>query len=352
MSKTNEAMNDAQFQAMDLPVNQIEADYDWNNRLMLDGADTFHKGTKEGGDKPAMSGQTVEDLAKLIDQSKNFVPITVSLRVDKDGNPAGYFLVAGFRRLAAVKHLGWKTVPAMVAKMTPAQEVEWNILENKARKDLNTYETARGVMRLAAALEAEGKSRKGGKGAEGKGAEGWGSYISKRLGMSRTAVNLYIRLFAKLDKKVIAAWEKGTQIPLTLLDQWASEKPARQVELFKAWGKLAEGAADAGEGGEGGEGSEGGEGGDTAGGNGKSEGPAKPSTAQVVYALAMFQDAAKNGKDADVKAIAKHVAHTLEWVLGKRKTLQGFDIAEVIRKAKEEAKAKKNAANEDAENVH
>ena len=130
MSKNAEMLNTAQFKAMDLPVDQITVDLDWNNRLTLDGSDTFHKGTKEGGDKAATSGQSVEELAGLIKNTGNFVPVTVSIRTDKDGNVSEYFLVAGFRRIAAVKSLGWKTVPVMAARMTPSEEIRWNILEN------------------------------------------------------------------------------------------------------------------------------------------------------------------------------------------------------------------------------
>lgn len=330
MAKTEtDMMQDTQFQAMDLPIELIVVDEEWNNRVSLDGADTFHKGTKEGGDKPAMSGQTVEDLAALIKQSKNFVPVTVSIRPD-----GTYFLVAGFRRIAAVKSLGWKTVPVTAAQMSPVQEVEWNILENKGRKDLSTFETARGVVRFAEVLAKEGKSRAGGKAKGGKGAEGWGSTISKRLGMSRTAVNLYIRLFTKLREEILEAWEAGESIPITLLDQWASESKPEQLKLFKAWQGEAE--AEENEGGAGGEGS--------GGGSDGANTSTRPSKGAFVFALAHFAEIAKTEKEPEIKASAKAIVAALEWSMGNRKTLAGVNVLETMKKRKAADKAARDAA--------
>lgn len=331
---TTEIMQDSQFKPMDLPVEMIVVDEAWNNRTTLNGPDTFHKGTKEGGDRPAMSGQTIEELSKLISDSKNFVPVTVSIRPD-----GTYFLVAGFRRMAAIKLLNWKTVPVMAAQLSPAEERRWNILENKGRKDLSTYETALGVNMYAEVLDAEGKSRKGGKASGGKGAEGYGAFISRALGMSRTAVNLYIRLFQKLHKNVLEAWRVGEGIPVTLLDQWASEEPKEQLKLYKAW--QGENDAEEGEGeGEGGEGE---------GGGSNPDAKVRPNKAQFVYAKMLFTEVAKTEKDPELKAQAKGILQALEWATGDRKSLAGINIAESMKKAKAQKKGKNGEAEADAE---
>jgi hypothetical protein len=336
MSKSNtEVLSDSQFEAMKVNLDTLVVDDDWNNRVSLSGPDKFHKGTEAGGDQAATSGQSVEDLAKLIDQSKNFVPVTVSLRPD-----GTQFLIAGFRRVKAAKLLGWKIVPAVARAMTPAQEVEWNVLENAARKDLSTYETARGVVRMADALEAEGKSRKGGIAKGGKGAEGYGSIISKRLGMSRTAVNLYIRIFRQVRKEILESWATNP-IPLTLMDQWASEEPREQLKKFKAW-QGGEGEGDEGEGGEGGDGK---------GGEGKADGkPKRPSKAMVVYAMAMAADLSKS-KEIELKVQGKAMLEALEWIQGGRKRLNGLDIAAEMKKDKKAAQEAAKAEKEDEESA-
>lgn len=69
------------------------------------------------------------------------------LRIDDDGH---YMIVAGHRRVAAVRHLGWTTVRCMVrkAKMLPAEVVATMLIENGQRTDLDPIEEAHGLVRL------------------------------------------------------------------------------------------------------------------------------------------------------------------------------------------------------------
>lgn len=55
-----------------------------------------------------------------------------------------YQLVAGHRRTAAAKIAGLQTVPAIIrADTTPEQQIEWALIENIQRQDLNPIERAK-----------------------------------------------------------------------------------------------------------------------------------------------------------------------------------------------------------------
>jgi ParB family chromosome partitioning protein len=55
-----------------------------------------------------------------------------------------YQLVAGHRRTAAAKIAGLLTVPAIIrAETTPEQQIEWALIENIQRQDLNAIERAK-----------------------------------------------------------------------------------------------------------------------------------------------------------------------------------------------------------------
>ncbi len=55
----------------------------------------------------------------------------------------GYQLIAGERRLRACKSLGMQSVPAIVRRSTDLQQVEWSLVENIHRDDLNPLDRAR-----------------------------------------------------------------------------------------------------------------------------------------------------------------------------------------------------------------
>lgn len=94
------------------------------------------------GDNPRISG-AFKDLADDIRQNGLINPITV-----RKQNGA-YEVVAGHRRLAAVKSLKWEAVPCHV--VDPESDTATAIMrlkENVARKELSTYEQAHALMRI------------------------------------------------------------------------------------------------------------------------------------------------------------------------------------------------------------
>lgn len=66
----------------------------------------------------------------------------ILFRVDQDGN---LFIVAGERRLQAVKHVGYETIPAILTEGNPD---EIAIMENLLREDLATIEFAEALDRI------------------------------------------------------------------------------------------------------------------------------------------------------------------------------------------------------------
>jgi ParB family chromosome partitioning protein len=60
----------------------------------------------------------------------------------------GYLVVIGNRRLEAAKRAGLETLPCIIAKMTPSEQVQTMLLENMQRNDLTLYEQAQGFQMM------------------------------------------------------------------------------------------------------------------------------------------------------------------------------------------------------------
>jgi ParB family chromosome partitioning protein len=77
----------------------------------------------------------------------------------------GYELIAGERRLRAAKEAGLEKIPVLVRNISEQEALEWAIIENVQREDLNPMEVAEGFFVLAKdhLLSQEEISRKVGK---------------------------------------------------------------------------------------------------------------------------------------------------------------------------------------------
>lgn len=87
--------------------------------------------------------ESLEDLAASIREHGIIQPLIVI----SDG-PNQYTLIAGERRLRASKIAGLKEVPAIVRTATEQEQLEFAIIENVQREDLNPIERARAFQRL------------------------------------------------------------------------------------------------------------------------------------------------------------------------------------------------------------
>jgi len=86
--------------------------------------------------RQSFNPESIEDLAASIESYGVIQPVILT----KAAN--GYELVAGERRWRAARKAGLKTVPAIIRKLTNAENALIAIIENMQREDLNTIEEA------------------------------------------------------------------------------------------------------------------------------------------------------------------------------------------------------------------
>ena len=90
------------------------------------------------------SQEKIEELANSIREKGVIQPILVRATAEDR-----YELIAGERRLRAVKHLGLTEIPAIVRRVADADLLEISIIENIQREELNSVEEAKAYRRLA-----------------------------------------------------------------------------------------------------------------------------------------------------------------------------------------------------------
>jgi ParB family chromosome partitioning protein len=104
--------------------------------------------------------------------------------------PTGYRLIAGERRLRAAEMAGLERIPAVVRTATETEQLEWALIENLQRSDLNSMEEARAFQRL---IEEFGLTHED---------------IAHRVGRARSTITNTLRLL-ELAPEVQAAVEGG-----------------------------------------------------------------------------------------------------------------------------------------------
>ena len=85
----------------------------------------------------------LQELADSIKRSGVLQPIIVRPLTE-----GGYQIIAGERRWRASKMLGLATIPALIKELTDQEALEFAIIENIQRQDLNPLEEAEGYERL------------------------------------------------------------------------------------------------------------------------------------------------------------------------------------------------------------
>ncbi|MCF7974296.1 MAG: ParB/RepB/Spo0J family partition protein [Phycisphaerae bacterium] len=81
--------------------------------------------------------EKLQELAMSIQANGIVQPVVVRK------TPTGYQLIAGERRFRASKRIGKTTIPAFIREATDAQMLEWALVENIHRADLNPIERAK-----------------------------------------------------------------------------------------------------------------------------------------------------------------------------------------------------------------
>lgn len=129
----------------------------------------------------------LDELAASIREHGIIQPLIVTQQPQQ---PNAYWLVAGERRWRAARLADLATVPAIVREASPQQLVEWALVENLQRADLNPLEEAAAYQSL---LDEFGLTQ---------------AEIGRRVGKSRSAVANTVRLL-QLPSKVQAVLVDG-----------------------------------------------------------------------------------------------------------------------------------------------
>jgi len=115
--------------------------------------------------------EALQELSESIRSHGVISPIT--LRKNSDGT---YLIIAGERRYRAAKMAGLATIPAYVRTAKDEQVMEWALIENIQREDLDAIEIALAYQRLMDEYELTQEK------------------MSERVGKKRTTVANYLRL--------------------------------------------------------------------------------------------------------------------------------------------------------------
>lgn len=128
----------------------------------------------------------LKSLAESITEHGILQPLIVA----HTSSGEGYLLIAGERRLQAARIAGLGSVPVIIRQVEEQQRLEWALVENLQRTDLNPLEAAEGYRQLAEDFDLSHEQ------------------IAARIGKSRTAVTNTLRLL-KLPSAVKNALLEG-----------------------------------------------------------------------------------------------------------------------------------------------
>jgi len=121
------------------------------------------------------------ELAASIRQQGVLQPLIVARAAEQSG-PHAFIVVAGERRLRAARQAGLPAVPCVVREATPQQMLEWALVENIQRADLNPVERARAYQEYIDRFSL-GQAE-----------------AAERLGQPRTTVANYLRILDLEDE--------------------------------------------------------------------------------------------------------------------------------------------------------
>ncbi len=157
--------------------------------------------------RKTFDGKALEELANSIKTSGVIQPMV--LRPQTDGR---YEIVTGERRWRACSLLGLGKVPAILQDIDDRQMLEWALVENIQRQDLNPIERARAYKDLISGFGLTQEE------------------IAKRVGLERSTVANFIRLL-ELPGQVQDEIARGGLSPTHALPLLSLDSPELQVKL-------------------------------------------------------------------------------------------------------------------------
>jgi ParB family chromosome partitioning protein len=121
------------------------------------------------------SQESIQELADSIKEKGVLQPVIVTRKAD------GYILICGERRLRAATLCGLDKIPAIIKDLAPQDFLEWGLIENIQREDLNPLEEAQAYQKI---MEQSAISQ---------------DQVAKRVGKNRTTVANMVRLLRLPD---------------------------------------------------------------------------------------------------------------------------------------------------------
>ncbi|GBD93054.1 chromosome-partitioning protein Spo0J [bacterium BMS3Abin05] len=151
----------------------------------------------------------MEELKNSIAEKGVIQPITVR---EKD---RGYELIAGERRLRAVRELGYDRIPAFIMEVeTDDEMLELALIENIQREDLNPIDVARGYHRLIEELHLTQEQ------------------VAQKVGKERSTVTNFLRLL-KLPPEIQESLRKAEISMGHARALLGVENAGRQLEIWE-----------------------------------------------------------------------------------------------------------------------
>jgi len=156
------------------------------------------------------SHQEMEDLVLSIKQHGILQPLVVTEKED-----GGYELIAGERRLRASQIAGLATVPSIVRTASKRQKLEWALIENIQRQNLNPLEEAFAYARL---IEGFGLTQE---------------QVAEQVGKSRSTIANMLRLLT-LPESIQKSLMDGQLSVGKAKALLSLATPKEQLEMFKS----------------------------------------------------------------------------------------------------------------------
>ncbi len=125
--------------------------------------------------RQTFSQESIQELADSIKEKGILQPVIVTRKAD------GYILICGERRLRAATLCGLEKIPAIIKDLAPQDFLEWGLIENIQREDLNPLEEAQAYQKI---MEQGALSQ---------------DQVAKRVGKNRVTVANMIRLLRLPD---------------------------------------------------------------------------------------------------------------------------------------------------------
>ena len=177
--------------------------------------------------------KSIRQLASSIEATDGLLqPVLVGMVVEN--NKTGYHLVNGFRRVAAYKLLGKKTIPATIRQFDSLTALIANGAENTAREAPHPYHLAKRMQYI------KDTHYKGDKDADSK--------LAEAFSVSKKHVQNLLRAFRNLAPELRQVFEGPTASlaeespPLKWLIEQAKESPEDQLKAYEL--RYGEGAGD------------------------------------------------------------------------------------------------------------